>query len=231
MSSVWLSDSQDQKLLTHRWWSFPGLVNKRVPILFAYTNCKYNHFGRMWLCSCLFAENVSLKIVDAQLTLNLMIYWQSVGAQQLYVKMHIVVIGSQWIISMYKHLHPNASKPLNFWSSTWHIIWVINDVGPSHSSAFGWQLTAYTSVHSFLIYLALLPHLLSCSSFSAISITYHKQFSTSRLCAPGLCSELCSWIHDRMQQNGRHSFNFVLRFDRCIYDDITDLYFVSEFRL
>jgi len=35
-----------------------------------------------------------------------------------------------------------------------------------------------------------------------------------------------------MQHDCRHSFSFVLRFDHCIYDlyDITDLYFVSEFR-
>jgi len=102
---VWLSNSQDHKWLTHRWRSFPGLVLERVTILFAYTNRQYNHFGRMLLCSCLFAKNVRLKIIDALLTLTLMTYWQSVGAQQLYVKMHIVVIGSEYIVSMYKHLH------------------------------------------------------------------------------------------------------------------------------
>jgi len=184
----------------------------------------------MWLCSRLFAENVRLKNVDALLMLNLMTYWQSVGAQQLYVKMHIVVIGSQWIISMYKHLHPNASKPLNCWSTTRHIIWVINGIGPSRSSAFGRQLSAYSFVHQFLIHLAQLLHLSSSSSFSAISMTYHKQFSMSRLCAPGLSSKSCSWIHDRMQHHCHHSFSFVLCIDCCFYDsyDITDLNFVRE---
>jgi len=147
MSSVWLLDSQDHESLTHRWHSFPGLVNERVNILFAYENRQYNHFGRMWLRSLVFAENVRPKIVDAPLTLNIMTYWQSVGAQQVYVKMHMVVIGSQWIISMFKHFHPNASKPLNIRSTTRHIIWVINGVGPSCSSASGRQLTAYISVH------------------------------------------------------------------------------------
>jgi len=147
MASVWLSDSQNRKSWTHRWRSFPGLVNEHVTILFAYKNRQYNHFGRMWLCSCVFAENVRLKIVDNPFTRNLMTYWQSVGAQQLYLKMHIVIIGSQSIISMYQHLNPNASKPLNFWSTTRHIIWVIDDVGPSRSTAFGRQLTAYNSVH------------------------------------------------------------------------------------
>jgi len=187
----------------------------------------------MWLPSCLFAENLKLQIVDALLTLHLMTYWQSVGAQLLYVKMHRFVMGSQWIVSMYKHLHPNSSKPLNFWCTTKHIIWVINGVGPSHSNACGWQLTAYISLHSFLIYLAQLSHLSSSSSFSAISMTSHNKFSTSQLYAAGLCSELCSWIHHRMQHHGRHSFSFVLRFHRWIYDlyDITELYFVSELHL
>jgi len=89
----------------------------------------------MWLCSRLFVENVRLKIVHAPLPLNLLRYWQSVGAQLLYVNMHILIIGSQWILSMYKQLHPKASKPLNFWSTTRHISWVINGIGPSRSSA------------------------------------------------------------------------------------------------
>jgi len=68
---------------------------RALTIFFAYRTRQYNHFGRLWLCSCLFAENVELKIIDALLMLNLMTYWQSVGAQQLYVNMHIVIIGSQ----------------------------------------------------------------------------------------------------------------------------------------
>jgi len=101
----------------------------------------------MWLCNHSIAENVIPKIVDASLTLNLITYYQPVDAQQLYVKMHIVGIGSQYIISMYKHLHPNASKRLNFWSTTGHDVWVINDIVLSHSSAFGRELTAYQSVN------------------------------------------------------------------------------------
>jgi len=137
------------------------------------------------------------------------------------------------MVSMYKHLHTNPSKLLNFWSTTRNIIWVINAVGPSHASAFGWQLTVHKSVHLFLIYFARLSHLSPSSLFSAISMTYHRQLSTSRRCSPGLCSEVYSWIHNRMQHDGRHSFSFVLRFDCCIYEtyDIPDSYFVSEFRL
>jgi hypothetical protein len=40
------------------------------------------------------------------------------------------------------HLHPKASKPLNLWSTTRHVIWVINDIGRLCYSAFGQQLTA-----------------------------------------------------------------------------------------
>jgi len=55
-------------------------------------------------------------------------------------------------------------------------------------------------------------------------MTYHKQFSKSRPCAPGLCRELCSGLHNRMQHDGRHSSGFVLRIDRLTYDtyDITN---------
>ena len=62
---------------------------------------------------------------------------------------------------MYKHYHPNASKPLNFWSTTRHILWVINEVGPSRSSAFGRQLTAYKYTH--------LPHPHSTPDFAKLS--------------------------------------------------------------
>ena len=67
MSFVWLSASHDQIWFTHRWHSFPGWVNKSVTILCTYKNCQYSHFGRMWLCSHLVAENVGPKLVDTQL--------------------------------------------------------------------------------------------------------------------------------------------------------------------
>jgi len=134
---------------------------------------------------------------------------------------------------MYKHFHPKTSKRLNFWSTTRHIIWVINDVGLWWSSAFSRQLTTYKYVHQFLIYLARHAHLSSSSSFSGFIMTSHKQCSQSRPCAPALCRELCSWMHDRMQHHCCHSFSISLRFDHFIYDlyDITDLYCVSEFCL
>jgi hypothetical protein len=32
---------------------------------------------------------------------------------------------------------------------------------------------------------------------------YHKQFQISQPCAPGLCGDLCSWIHEGIQHDGR----------------------------
>ena len=85
---------------------------------FCLLNRQYIHFGRMKLYSHLFAGNVRLTIVDARLTHKLLTYSQSVDAQQLSSKIHTVVIGSRLIISIYKHLNPTASKPLNFCSTT-----------------------------------------------------------------------------------------------------------------
>jgi hypothetical protein len=70
------------------------------------------------------------------------------------------------------------------------------------------------------------------SSFSSISMTYHKQFQISQPCAPDLCGKLCSWIHGWIQHDGCHSYRFVIRTDRSFYDtyDITHLNFVSIFR-
>jgi len=196
-----LSESEAQKPLTHHWRSFPGWGNEHVTFLFTYINGQYNHFGRMWQCSPLIADNVRPKIVEAPLTLTSMTYKQSLDAQQLDAKMHAVVVGRQWIVSMYKYSLRKASKPLNFSSTTTHITWVINDVALSGYSTFSWQFTACRSKHHCLINIARLPHLSSSSSFSVISMTYHKQFSKCQPSAPGLCRELCCWMHNQMQHD------------------------------
>jgi len=119
-----------------------------------------------------------------------------------------------------------------FLISAIHAIWVRNDVALSHSRAFGRQFTACRTFHLFLVNIARLPHLSLSSSFSSISMTYHKQFQISQPCARGLCGELCSWIHGWMQHDGRRSDWFVLSTDCSFYDtyDITHLNFVSMFR-
>jgi len=52
------------------------------------------------------------------------------------------------------------------------------------------------------------------------------------LCAPGLCGELCSWIHGWIQDDGCRSDRFGVRTDHSFFDtyDITHLNFVSIFR-
>jgi len=62
-------------------------------------------------------------------------------------------------------------------------------------------------------------------------MTYHKQFQISQPSAPGLYSELCSWIHGWIQHDGCPSDWFVMRTDRSFHDtyDITHPNFVSTF--
>jgi len=141
-----LSDSQDQKLLMHHWHLFLGCGNQHVSFLFTDKNSQYNHFGFMWLCSPLIAENVRLKIMDALLILTLMTDGQSLDDHQFYAIMRIEVIANKYIISMYKHLHPKASRPVNFWSITRHDISAINGIGLSRPSTFSWQSTACRSI-------------------------------------------------------------------------------------
>jgi len=136
-----------QKSSTQRWQSFPGWGNECVTLVVTCKTGQYNHVWRIWLCSPVFAKFVRSKIVDAPLMLTLMTYQQSLDAPQLCVKMHTVIIASQWIVSMDRHLHPNASKRLHFGSTTGHMIWVMIDVCQSCYSAFGQQLTACRSVH------------------------------------------------------------------------------------
>ena len=46
--------------------------------------------------------------------------------------------------------------------------------------------------------IARLSHDSLSSSFTSLSMTYHMQFQISQPCAPGLCGELCSWLHGWM---------------------------------
>ena len=107
-------------------------------------------------------------------------------------KMHIAIDNTQYIVSMYTRLHRKASRSLSFWATTLHLFWVMNGVGPSCFSTFGWQLTACSSTQLFLIYIARHVHFTISSSFSSISMTYHKQISKSQPCVAGLSWELYS---------------------------------------
>jgi len=149
----------------------------------------------MWQCSQMIAECVRLKIVHTLLTLTLIRSKQPLYTQWLYATNHILIIDLQYCICMYYRLHPGVLLPLNFWSTGSYTISVRNDLALSHSRAIGRQLTACRSFHQFLVNIARLPHHSLSSSFTSISMTYHKQFQISQPSAPGLCGELCSWIH------------------------------------
>jgi len=98
-------DLQDQKSLTVRWRSFLECGKDHVSFLFTYYVSQYIQFGRLWLCSPCIGENASLKIVDAPLMLTIKKYQQSLYAQQMYAKFHVVVIDSQYVVSMYNYFH------------------------------------------------------------------------------------------------------------------------------
>ena len=155
------------------------------------------------------------------------------GCSTIAPKLHNTIIDIQYIVSMYIHFHPNTSMTLCFWAATIHGIWAMLDIGPLRFSAFGRQFIAYRSIYQFLIYLARLVHLSLSSSFSSISMTYHKQFSKSRPGAAVLGGELCSWMHARMPHDSHQSSGFRLRIDHYFYDsyDSIDLNFVSTFGL
>jgi len=134
---------------------------------------------------------------------------------------------------MNTQLYPKALWHLNVWSTDAHDLQAMNNIPLSHSSAFSWQFAACRFIHSFFINIAPLPHFVLCSSFSLISMTYHKQFSKCSLCAPGLNAEWRSWMYGWMQHDGGHSYRFTLRIDRSFSDwyAISDSNFVSKFCL
>jgi hypothetical protein len=131
-----LLDSQDKVFLTNGWHPFLDWGNDHVTFSVAYKNSRYNHFKRRWLCGHLFTEKVWLKIVTTPLTLNLMIYQQSLDNHQLYAKVYIVVMGSPYSVSMCTHLHPKALRPVDFWFASRHSIRAINENGLLHFTAF-----------------------------------------------------------------------------------------------
>jgi len=155
------------------------------------------------------------------------------GCSTFVCKMQTVIIDSQYTISIYNHLHLKASRPLSIWSTTTHIIWVMNDVCPSYFGASDRQLPVYTFITLPLTYMACLPDLFESSSFSSISMTYHTQFSKSPPFEAGQSRELCSWTHGFMQHDRCHWSRFAFRIACSCHDlyGINDLNFVSKFFL
>jgi len=166
--------------------------------------------------------------IDAHITHSLTVIVSSI----IVVQMYICIIDNQYILSAYYYLHPNALSPLTIWFTTTCVIWAISDIAILRSSAFRWQFAVCRSSHYLSINIAWVSHHSRSSSFSSISVTYHKQNSTSWPCGPGLSGELCSWMCGGMQQDSCHAYRFILRFDRSFYDlyDTTYLKVVGKFR-
>jgi len=128
-------------------------------------------------------------------------------------------------LSTNNYLHPHCSISVNFWTHARQVKEVLKEIGISQCSASTWQRSACRFVHWFSIYTPWLPHLSWSSSFSPISMTYHKQFSKSRQCAPGLCREWSSLLNDWMQHDSCNSSQLVWCFEHPINHsyDITHL--------
>jgi len=182
----------------------------------------------MWLFDCRKWKTINhWRSIDAHIPHSLTVVVSSI----IVVQMYICIVDNQYMLSACYYLHPDAVSSLAIWFTTTRVIWAINKVAISWSSAFGWQFAACRSNHSLLINIAWVSHHSWSSSFSLISMTYHKQFSKSWPCGPELSGELCSWMHGRMQHDGCHAYKFILHFDRSFNDlyDITYLKVVGKF--
>jgi len=185
----------------------------------------------MWLCGNLIAESERLnhwRSVDTHITHSLTVIVCSI----IVVPMYICIVDNQYILSGYYYLHPDALTPLTIWFTTTCVIWAMKDMAMLRSSTFGRQFVACWSSHYFLINIAWVSHHSWSSSFSSISMTYHKQSSQSRPCGPGLSRVWCSWMHAGMQHDGCHAYRFTLHFERSFYDlyVFTYLTVVGKFR-
>jgi len=141
------SKMQGLKSLTLCWRWFLGWVNDCVMCLFRYNAEQYIHSYGMWQCSPLIVECVRAKIVDALLTLTLITSKQPSYTEYLDPMNSILIIDIQFCVSKYYHLHPGTLWPLNFWLTTFHIIWVRDNMALSQSCAFGRQFNACRSFH------------------------------------------------------------------------------------
>jgi hypothetical protein len=172
--------TQCQKSLTLRWRSFVWCGSDWVICFFRNNADLYIRFGRMGQCSPLIAQWVRLKIVDTRLTHTLITSKQPLYTELFCAMNDIHIFDIRYCVRMYCRLHPGLLLPLNFWSTDIYTSWVRNDVALSHSRPVGRQLTACRSFHLCLVNIARLPHHSLSSSFSSISMMYHKQIQISQ---------------------------------------------------
>jgi hypothetical protein len=79
--------------------------------------------------------------VDAQLWALLSDILTVIGCSTIVQKMHTASIGNQFIVSMYYHLNPGSPRYLSFWTTTWHIIYIISDAAPMYFNTISRQIT------------------------------------------------------------------------------------------
>jgi len=80
--------------------------------------------------------------IDAHLWADLRDLLTVIGCSTIVQKMHTVFIGRQYTICMNYHLNQRSSRHLSFWATYIEVICMMNGVGPSHFSTFGWQFIA-----------------------------------------------------------------------------------------
>jgi len=146
-TTLGLSTIQGQKLLTLHWCSLLGCGNKHDACLFSYNADQYIYFGRMWQFSPLIAKGVWLIIIDTPLTPAWNTSKRSFYTQLFYTTNCIVIIDSQYGLSLYNRLHAEALWSLNYWSTTIHIIWVMHGMALLHSRRFGQQFMSFGSFY------------------------------------------------------------------------------------
>jgi hypothetical protein len=143
----WLSKMQDNKLLMLHWCSFLGSVCclpfylQWQPILLLLMDVTMQPFdcwmGETIYCWC----SVDAHLRDRLRDILIVIQYSTILHTT-----HSVIIDNQHTVSIYSHFHPITSRPLSVWATTIHCIWIGNDKGSSHISAFSLQFMAYTSI-------------------------------------------------------------------------------------
>jgi len=115
--------------------------------------------------------------------ITLKTYSQSLDAQLMEARMHIVIIDSQYVVLMYDHLRAKASMPPNGCLIIRYVISARNDVHLSCSSISSRQSTALRFLHYCFIYIVRITHLFASGLFFSIFMTYHMQiFMISTMC-------------------------------------------------
>jgi len=178
------------------------------------------------------SEQITFQLSCLQVQNSLTLHWRSFWKWGCYCIAFSLAIKAANIVVMH-NCEQIASQLTSIYNQKSLVLWAMDNVVLWHYSAFSWQFTACRSIHWLFINIAQLADFPISSSISSISMTYHKQFSKCWLCAPGLNAEWGSWMNGWMQQNGGHSYRFVLRIDRSIYDSyaITKWIFVSKIYL